>query len=528
MSDISKEEQLEKKRLEKEKEFISQSTIKHNNKYSYDKVHFQGNSIKVIIICPIHDEEFQITPHHHLTRGQGCRDCGFISSSKKKIYENGKKFIEKAIEIHGNKYDYSKVKYVYSDTPVIIICKTHKKEFLQTPYNHLKGKGCRDCSIISKEEELEKERLEKEKNFITESVIKHNNKYSYDKVYFQGNRIKVIIICPIHDKEFQITPHHHLTRGQGCRDCGFISSSKKQSMGKKKFIEKAVEIHGNKYDYSKVEYVNSDTNVIIICKKHKKEFSQIPYHHLNGKGCRDCGHDSTIKKLSSNSYEFIKKAICIHSDYYDYSKVNYINNHLPVIIICPIHDEFPQQPNNHLQGKGCPYCINKTEGKMEIFLKNELNLLVNPQFKEDWTINQDTGYYRKFDFCLEEFNLMICVDGPQHYNYIPFFHPEGEHQLENQIDIDIEKMIKANEKGYSCIRIPQPYVWDDKNDWKKLIKQKINKYENPTNIFLDCNNEYNEHRLKLLTFENIYSDSDTTSFESNDNDSINSQDVINL
>lgn len=55
------------------------------------------------------------------------------------------------------------------------------------------------------------------------------------------------------------------------------------------FIKRAKEIHGDKYDYSLVDYVNAKTKVEIICPVHGK-FTQIPYNHLSGKGCMECGH----------------------------------------------------------------------------------------------------------------------------------------------------------------------------------------------------------------------------------------------
>ena len=52
--------------------------------------------------------------------------------------------------------------------------------------------------------------------------------------------------------------------------------------------------------------------------------------------------------------EFINEVKIVHNDFYDYSKVNYINNKEKVIIVCPKHGEFLQSPNKHLTGRGCP------------------------------------------------------------------------------------------------------------------------------------------------------------------------------
>ena len=124
--------------------------------------------------------------------------------------------------------------------------------------------------------------------------------------------------------------------------------SKKRT--KESFAEDSDIIHGGKYDYSKVNYVNNRTKVCIICPEHG-EFWQTPEKHLSGQGCPICGG---IKKHTNET--FINLAREIHGDWYDYSKVNYINNKTQVCIVCPEHGEFWQDPHNHLKGKGCPKC----------------------------------------------------------------------------------------------------------------------------------------------------------------------------
>lgn len=122
------------------------------------------------------------------------------------------------------------------------------------------------------------------------------------------------------------------------------------------FIRRAKEVHGDKYDYSKVEYVNNSTKVCIICPIHG-EFMTIPTNFLRGHGCSKCSG-----KARPTTDEFICRAREIHGDKYDYSKVDYKGNKTKVCIICLEHGEFWQSPNNHLNGKGCPKCINPNHG----------------------------------------------------------------------------------------------------------------------------------------------------------------------
>lgn len=120
------------------------------------------------------------------------------------------------------------------------------------------------------------------------------------------------------------------------------------------FIEKSKMIHGNRYDYSKVKYVNTYTKVEIICEKHGS-FWQDPHNHLKGKGCAKC-----VLNYKLTQEDFIRKATECHNGFYDYSLVKYEKNASKVEIICPLHGSFKQEANSHLQGHGCPKCaLNK-------------------------------------------------------------------------------------------------------------------------------------------------------------------------
>lgn len=179
-----------------------------------------------------------------------------------------KDFIEKAREIHGNRYDYSKVEYINAHTPVTIICSKHG-EFTQEPSNHLKGAGCLKCRKID-------DRRMPVEEFIEKASSVHNGKYDYSKVVYVNNRTHVTITCPIHG-DFEQTPYKHLS-GQGCPKC--VANRKDTT---ESFIEKARKIHGDQYDYSKVKYVNQHTKVLIIDSDGGK-FWQEPNAHLNGEG----------------------------------------------------------------------------------------------------------------------------------------------------------------------------------------------------------------------------------------------------
>ena len=101
------------------------------------------------------------------------------------------------------------------------------------------------------------------------------------------------------------------------------------------FIEKSKLIHGDKYDYSKVDYKNANTKIIIICKIHG-EFYKTPSKHTNSKqGCAKCSG-----YYIPTTDEFIENAKLIHGDRYDYSKVDYKYSNENVIITCKVHGDF--------------------------------------------------------------------------------------------------------------------------------------------------------------------------------------------
>lgn len=257
-------------------------------------------------------------------------------------------FINKAIEIHGDKYDYSKVEYRKAINKVIIICIKHG-EFNQTPNSHLYGYGCKKCGI---EKNIDFKKSNNEE-FIKKAIDIHGNNYDYSKVNYKKSKEKIIIICKIHG-EFNQTPSDHLSN-HGCKKCGIEQNANNCRSNNEEFIKKAKLIHCDKYDYSKSVYTNSNTKIIIICREHG-DFFQIPYEHLSGKGCKYCAIENNSNKLNSNTCEFIKKAIGIHGNKYDYSKVNYKKAQEKVLIICRNHGEFEQRACSHLNGNGCKIC----------------------------------------------------------------------------------------------------------------------------------------------------------------------------
>ena len=254
-------------------------------------------------------------------------------------------FINRAREVHGDRYDYSKVSYVAAIKDVIIICPEHG-EFKQRPTNHYIGHGCHVCGG--------------NKPWTAEAFIErankiHSGRYDYSFVKFVNVESKIKIICPQHGPFLQRVMSH--LKGFGCNRCAYAENAKKSSHSIERFLEDAMRAHGDKYDYSEVEYVNALTKVKIICPEHGP-FMQNPANHIRDIGCSKCGDKRTADKRRRTTEEFIEEAKLVHGDLYDYSKVEYWTSHDKVEIICLVHGSFWQSPVNHVRGNkaGCPGC----------------------------------------------------------------------------------------------------------------------------------------------------------------------------
>jgi len=366
-------------------EFVEKAKLVHGDRYDYSQVAYNGSHKKVCVICKEHGEFWQ-TPTGHLA-GRGCSKCG---GSKKLTKEE---FIEKAKKVHGDKYEYSEVKYINNSTKVCIICPKHDK-FEQTPSNHLKGKGCPKCVGRNKTTE---EWIEKTKQV-------HEDRYDYSKVRYIGTHKKVCIICPIHG-EFLQTPKNH-SKGIGCPKCGGS-----EKLTKEEFIEKAKQVHGDRYDYSKVVYENARRKVIVICPEHG-EFLQTPTSHLDNKGCPKCSNNYRYSTI-----EWIDEAKKVHEDRYDYSKVEYKNARRQVCIICPTHGEFMQIPDIHLSGCGCPICSESKLEKETAKLLKQHGIKYEREKKYVWLKHKQPLF---LDFYLPEYNIAIECQGIQHFEPVRF------------------------------------------------------------------------------------------------------------
>jgi len=338
--------------------------------------------------------------------------------------------------------------------------------------------------------------MEQTKRFIVKARMVHGDMYHYSKVVYVNASTKVIITCVNCKNDFLMTPNKHLSRGDGCKLCSRKKCSDAQRSNVDDFIKKSKLKHVDGsgvpiYGYKNVNYINCKTRVLITCNKHG-DFEQIPSNHLWGYGCNQCSNANSGNSQRLTNERFIEQSKRIHTDengnpIYGYDKVVYINSHTDVIITCKNHDDFNQRPNNHLNGANCPICSNKTEQKIYDAVKPIYPTLIT-QFKQDWC---KKSRCLPFDFCIPEHNIIIELDGAQHFEQVSNWNTPEE-TFEN----DLFKEKCANENGYSIIRILQNDVFSDKYDWLSKLQTEIeNIIKDDTiihNIYMCENGEYDK------------------------------------
>lgn len=353
-------------------------------------------------------------------------------------------FIEEAKKVHGDKYDYSKIEFINNSTKVCIVCPEHG-EFWQTPRKHLKGQGCRQCGYARNAQN----QALGGSIFINKAIEVHGNKYDYNKVDYINNETKICIICPEHG-EFWQTPNSHLN-GRGCKKCGVFQRSSQQRSNTEEFVHKVKLIHGDKYDYSKVDYITSKKNVTIICPKHG-EFQQTPTHHLSGEGCSKCRYENNALKQMHDIEYVLDKFKEVHSSKYNYDKVEYTGVDNKVCIICPEHGEFWQEPWVHMKGCGCPKC-GSTLSKNEDELLNILREWLGNNVVQD-RVRSLFGERKEFDIVIPTHKL--CIE----YNGL-FWHSDKFEK--NDMNYHLNKTQICENNDYQLIHIFEDEYINNKN-----------------------------------------------------------------
>nr|DAT67965.1 MAG TPA: endonuclease-like protein [Caudoviricetes sp.] len=256
-------------------------------------------------------------------------------------------------------------------------------------------------------------------DFIEKARKVHGDKYDYSCTEYKGARYNVDIRCKIHGVFTQIATNH--LGGKGCTECSKIKVARDQTSNTEEFIKKARNIHGDKYDYSLVDYKNNRTQVEIICTKHGS-FLQTPSGHLSGKGCIECGKEKSKEDIRSrimlSKDEFIKRANNVHKNLYDYSKIEYVDTRTKIKIVCKKHGLFLQTPQKHMMGRGCPTC--GRERTIEHNFSNTQDFI-----KKAKLLHGDLFGYKKVDYRGADIKIEIICKKHGSFFQSPHNHLKG-------------------------------------------------------------------------------------------------------
>ncbi|MFF8917469.1 hypothetical protein ACF08M_30215 [Streptomyces sp. NPDC015032] len=406
--------------------WIEKARVIHGDRFGYERVDYVDSRTTVSVRCPDHGF-FDVLPTVHVRAAGGCPPCAGRGITTAE-------FVARAIDVHGDRYDYSRARYMGRHSDVEIICGIHGS-FWQTPGNHVGQKsGCLDCSG---------KRRFTTAGWIEKARAVHGDRYDYSQVVYVDAKTKVLIVCPEHGA-FEQYPSNHVSLGQGCSDCvGLYSPTTEE------WVAQARAVHGDKFGYDSVVYVNSWTDVVIRCFVHGN-FEQAPTNHVHQKqGCPRCAGKGIT------TFEWIERAKAVHGNRYDYSQAEYQRIDAPVTIICSVHGTFDQTPREHVGGGcGCPRCtVSRGEYLVACVLEGlEVNFVAEWSDPTCRSVNP-----LPFDFHLTDLKGLIEFDGIQHFEPVRWCQSMTQEEAEsNLLDLQRRDEIKnawAAANGYPLLRV---------------------------------------------------------------------------
>jgi hypothetical protein len=356
------------------------------------------------------------------------------------------------------KYDVSKLVYVNRSTKFLLGCKEHG--FFLSSYTSISrpGEKCQKCRNKQKSIAYSGQKRENRLKFNLEDFLnacnsKHNSKYTYSKVLtYPGQHSSMIITCKVHD-DFEMNVQKHLS-GQGCPKCSGRNRTTED------IIKEFKAIHNDKFDYSKVSFINPYRKLIITCKEHG-DFKQTYHQHIKKSAeCPEC-------KLNSNTLlvdRIIDRFQSVHGSKYDYSEVQQpASIQEKVTIICKKHGSFLQRVDNHFAGKGCRKCsssISKFEESITSFVKT-----LDPSISTSNRKIIKNIHASELDIVSEKYKLAIECNG---------LHWHSSSIDNNRIKTyHLKKTNKTEEAGYQLIHIYE-HNWNQKQE---IVKSRL------TNLF---------------------------------------------
>lgn len=399
---------------------------------------------KVTVYCKSHGD-FTSRPDR-LTQS-GCFKCGVIKSRnsvRQRIIDG---LIVRFQDVHGpSAYGYDKVIYRDMKTKCQIYCHSHGGYFEQSPDSHLQGYGCRLCNN-KKASNARRGTYAEWKHSLKLHRSDKGEVYDYtdSEQEFIDLSSPVTIYCKEHDNHFQQHPINHRNNA-GCPKCAREITASKLSMTKETFVQRAQEVHREEgYGYDNVVLINTGVAVDIVCARHGS-FYMTPERHLYGGGrCPVCTRDTQSQQMALTQEEFIKRMYAIYGDKFGFEEIRYKNTMTKVTIVCEEHGLVSCNAGGLLSGNGCWKCSGSTGERLISQYLDNLGLKHHREHRLP-------SYLFRYDFCLDDWRVLIEYHGQQHYQPVKYF--GGELGYKQRKLNDDAKVTLARLHGYRLIVIP--------------------------------------------------------------------------
>ena len=417
----------------KASKYIARYRELYGNKYTYNPELIINSYTKFPVECDC-GNVFTTTASDHLR--YGCPVCGRAASNKKRSYSQ-EEYLTKLKEVHGDKFDTSRLNYVKNNIKITLGCKADPTHgfFEISPVEALRGHGCQKCGGTYKMSNDE---------YIAKLKEVHGDRYDLSLVDFKGSRYPVKAICKDHG-EFEMRADHFM-KGGNCPRCSRIITGQKTKSDKEEFQERVKKLYGDAYDTSESIYLGSGLPITVRCLEHGY-FDTIPARLLSGTGCYKCGREKSRLALFTTKEEkfekFVKKGRRVHGDKYTYYLEDHVDSQTKTRIKCNNCNRFFQQaPSRHCRGDGCPYCNESTGEKRLAKIFDKLEVSYQREYK---IANTNTRY--EYDFFLPEHGILIEFHGRQHFEPVEIF--GGQKALE-----DTQRRDKAKVELAKAHKIP--------------------------------------------------------------------------
>jgi len=422
--------------------FLIKAKEIHGNNFDYSEIKdidIERVKSKVKITCNLCKYVWNPTIGNHINKKYGCPYC---SNNAPWTIE---RFLIEANEIHGNKFDYSKIfqhDIKGKDSRILLTCLECKYSWETTIHSHITGKtGCPLCKKVAPWT------LER---FLSQARIIHGDNYDYSEItvdHIRGVHSNIPIKCLTCNYKWNPQLNDHINSKSGCPLC-----SKQAPWTMEKLLIMGTTIHGDKYDYSLTkasEVREKYSRITILCKSCQYQWRVSISNHIHKKN--NCPNCARVAPLTVQT--FVSRSSEIHQNIYDYSKIpsdSIINVKSKVPLVCTICMwEWQATVGDHLYHKtGCPKC-NFSKGEKECikFLES-----ININYKPQYQLKSLPCRYFDIKYSYSGKRYLIEFDGKQHFEDISFFNKDGK-GLNHRQDVDIIKTKAALDSGFNIIRI---------------------------------------------------------------------------